>query len=171
MMKLQGMIDELFRAMEWSDARMWTAIHRTPAASNDQRVRESVHHLHIVQRSFLGVWRGKPEMPPALNTFADTFAIEKWARTYYAEAHALIESLDDAALERPIELPWAARIAQVAGSAPRVPTLSETLVQVAMHTAHHRAQTSTRIREIGGEPLLVDFIAWIWLGRAAAEWP
>ena len=165
------MIEEMFRAMEWSDARMWTAIHTTPEVAVDKRVRELVYHLHMVQRAFLGVWRGEPKMPPALDTFSDTFAIDTWARTYYAEAHAYIESLDANALERPIELPWAARISQRADRAPGVPTLGETSVQVAMHTAHHRAQVSSRIRELGGEPLLVDFIVWIWLGKPAAAWP
>jgi len=170
-MELRGMIDELFRAMEWSDARMWTAIHTTPEVAVDARLSELVHHLHMVQRAFLDVWQGAMKMPPALNTFSDTFAIGTWGRTYYAEARAYIATLDAGALDRPIELPWAERITQVAGGSPQVPTLGETLVQVAMHTAHHRAQISSRIRELGGEPLLVDFIVWIWLGKPAASWP
>src|SRR6185312_12191266 len=102
-MELRGMIEEMFRAMEWSDARMWTAIHTTPEIAADARVRELVHHLHMVQRAFLDVWRGEAKRPPALDTFSDTFAIESWARTYYAEAHSFIASPEAAALERPIE--------------------------------------------------------------------
>ena len=101
-MNLRDIIGELFHAMEWSDARMWSAVHKSTDAQNDARVRELIHHLHMVQRAFLSVWRGAPERPPALETFADTSAIEAWARTYYAEARAFIDALDDAALERPI---------------------------------------------------------------------
>ena len=68
---------ELYRAMEWSDARMWSAVHATPSAASDQKVREKIHHLHMVQRAFLTVWRGTPERPPQLDTFSDTFAIEQ----------------------------------------------------------------------------------------------
>ena len=165
------MIDELFRAMEWSDARMWKGARNTAGALDDKRVRELIHHLHIVQRAFLSVWRGKPERPPALETFPDMTTLELWARGYYAEANAFIASLDDDAMNRPVVLPWADRIAQVAGTpSAAAPTLRETLMQVAMHTAHHRAQVSSRVRELGGEPLLVDFIVWVWLRKPAPEW-
>ena len=32
-------------------------------------------------------------------------------------------------------------------------------------------QINARLREIGGEPPLVDYIAWIWLGRPTVNWP
>ena len=44
------------------------------------------------------------------------------------------------------------------------------MIQVAMHTAYHRGQINTRVRELGGEPKLVDFIAWIWYGKPKADW-
>jgi uncharacterized damage-inducible protein DinB len=162
--------DELYRAMEWSDARMWSAVHATPAAASDQEVREKIHHLHMVQRAFLTVWRGAPERPPQLDAFPDTFAIEQWARTYYPEARDLIASLDEDALSTPVALPWAARIANLANGDPGVPTLEETLLQVVLHSTHHRGQIMTRISELGGKPPLVDYIAWIWLGKPAAVW-
>jgi uncharacterized damage-inducible protein DinB len=34
-----------------------------------------------------------------------------------------------------------------------------------------RAQVNTRLRELGATPPLVDFIAWAWFGKPAAEWP
>lgn len=155
-MKTSGMIDELFRAMEWSDARMWTAIGNTPGAADDKRVRDLTDHLHMVQQAFLSVWKNQRfEKAPS-------------PRSFYAEAGAFIESLDDAALDGEVKLPWADRIA---GGTAQPTTLGETLVQVAMHTAHHRAQVSARIRDLGGEPPLVDFIAWLWLGKPAAQWP
>jgi len=166
-MNLRSMLEELFRAMEWSDARMWASIRNTPGAADDKSIREKTHHFHMVQRAFLSVWRGAAERPPALDTFADTLAIETWARTYYREAHDFLASLDDAALERPVVLPWADRLTGMAAAAP---TLGETVMQVAMHSAHHRAQVSSRIREIGGQPLVLDFILWIWSGKPAPEW-
>jgi len=35
----------------------------------------------------------------------------------------------------------------------------------------HRGQVAARLREIGGEPPLVDFIAWVRLGRPEPVWP
>lgn len=48
--------------------------------------------------------------------------------------------------------------------------LGETMIQVAMHSQYHRGQINTRLRELGAEPPLVDYIAWIWFGRPDAAW-
>jgi uncharacterized damage-inducible protein DinB len=39
-----------------------------------------------------------------------------------------------------------------------------------MHSAHHRGQALRRLRELGVEPPLCDFIVWIWTGRPDADW-
>jgi uncharacterized damage-inducible protein DinB len=44
------------------------------------------------------------------------------------------------------------------------------MIQVATHSTYHRGQVNARLREVGGEPPLVDYIAWIWFGRPAPEW-
>ena len=47
-------------------------------------------------------------------------------------------------------------------------TLSESAWQVVHRTrTYHRGQIATRIREIGGEPPLVDFLYWVWGGKPA----
>ena len=49
-------------------------------------------------------------------------------------------------------------------------TLEETMMQVASHSTYHRGQINTRFRELGGEPAMVDLIAWVWLGKPKADW-
>ena len=49
-------------------------------------------------------------------------------------------------------------------------TVAECLLQLALHSAHHRGQVAAWLREAGGEPPLTDFIAWIWTGRPAPAW-
>jgi uncharacterized damage-inducible protein DinB len=39
-----------------------------------------------------------------------------------------------------------------------------------MHSAYHRGQVASQLRELGGEPPLTDFVAWIWLDRPPADW-
>jgi hypothetical protein len=51
------------------------------------------------------------------------------------------------------------------------PTLAETILQVASHSTYHRGQVNTRLRQLGAEPPLVDYVAWIWFDRPAADWP
>ena len=49
-------------------------------------------------------------------------------------------------------------------------TVEESVIQIVLHTAHHRAQLCTRLREPGVEPPLVDFIAWVWQGKPGPVW-
>jgi uncharacterized damage-inducible protein DinB len=39
-----------------------------------------------------------------------------------------------------------------------------------MHSAHHRAQIATILRQLGGEPKVSDFIVWISKGRPSPCW-
>jgi len=50
------------------------------------------------------------------------------------------------------------------------PTLAETIFQVTSHSTYRRGQVNERFREVGGEPPLVDDIAWIWFGRPEPDW-
>ena len=68
-------------------------------------------------------------------------------------------------------LGWASLVKRALGRAPDVTSVGDTVLQVALHSMYHRGQINARLREAGGEPPLVDYIAWVWLGRPAASWP
>jgi len=94
-----------------------------------------------------------------------------WGQTYHSDAQHYLAGLSETSLEQPVVLPWADMVATTLGKTIVTPNLAETLLQVAMHSAHHRGQINAKLRELGNEPPLVDFIAWVWLGKPAAEWP
>ena len=95
----------------------------------------------------------------------------QWGGEVHDAVQAHVGALDDAALEKPLVLPWAERLTRRFGRPPAATTLRDTMMQVPMHSAYHRGQVNTRLRELGAEPPLVDYIAWLWLGKPAAEWP
>lgn len=160
---------DLYRHMEWADAAVWSAVLAAEAASADEGLRERLHHLHLVQRVFLSIWRGE-----AIDGHAgeglDARDLREWASSYYPEARAYLASAGDSELAATVTLPWTEAAAERLGFEPAPTTLLETLVQVYAHTAHHRGQICTRLRELGGEPPLIDFVAWVWHGRPDAEW-
>lgn len=159
----------LLTHMEWADAHTWRALRAVPSAHTDDRLRWLLHHLHLVQSVYLQTWRGDPFVLTELSSYPDLPAIEAWARPYYPKAVEFAQSLDDARLGHVIEYPWTNLIVEKFGSV--VPsTLSESAWQVFSHTTYHRGQVATRLREIGGEPPLVDFMVWVWGGTPAAEW-
>ena len=163
-------VRELFRHMEWADAAIWTAVLARESCRTDARLQEILYHLHVAQRAFLRTWRNEPREAP-YPQFDDACPLMQWARAYYGEAMAYLHGASDEAMSQPMPLPWSDMVKQKLGRMPEVTTIGETALQVAMHSAHHRGQANARVREAGGEPPLVDYIAWVWLGRPQAAWP
>lgn len=162
-------LQELVRHMQWADSLVWNAALALPRAHHDKLTRERFHHVHTVHWAYLQIWRGEPIDIPELTTFEDLSAIHAWGRAFYGEAAAFLETLDADALRREIHFPWADEMVERFGAA-QPATFEETVLQLASHTTHHRGQICTRLRQIGGEPPLIDYIAWIWTGRPSPEW-
>jgi uncharacterized damage-inducible protein DinB len=57
------------------------------------------------------------------------------------------------------------------GPGAMTPRIADTLWQVVLHTAHHRGQVSTRLREVGCDAPLLEYFVWVWQGKPAARWP
>ena len=159
---------DLMRHMEWADARVWSVV-RTSAAT-DARTMALLHHLHSVQRAFLAVWQNAPLDENDLAKERDSDGIEGWARDYHRLRETVVDAFDDDALRREASIPWSAAVSRRLKVDVSPVSIGESVLQVAMHSQYHRAQVNTRIRELGADPPLIDYIIWIWLGRPAAPW-
>jgi uncharacterized damage-inducible protein DinB len=157
--------------MEWADAEVWRAVMAHEPAGRDARVRELLTHLHRVQRLFLLVWQKQPlDTARRQPEFVNAAVLRAWAQPYYAEAHRFLDTLDDPALRSGVSMPWVKSFEAQLGRTFSTPTLAETIFQVTSHSTYHRGQVNARLREVGGEPPLVDYIAWIWFGRPEPSW-
>jgi uncharacterized damage-inducible protein DinB len=166
---LNALVD-LYRHMEWADATVWATVFSSDEAQADETLRNSFYHLHLVQRAFLRTWRGEPRETP-YPRFADAQSLMQWGGTYYSEAMAYLSGLEDEQTSAPMPLAWAAMVELRLGGAPEMTTMGETILQVAMHSQYHRGQINAQLRGLGVEPPLVDYIAWVWLGRPKGRWP
>jgi uncharacterized damage-inducible protein DinB len=166
------LFSELYKHMEWADATLWRAALASPGAHHDDTLRGYLHHMHLTQQLFLAFWTGaSPE--PLVRRQPSEFTLPElcaWAQPYYRDARAFLEGATPDVLARPLVVPWVAPYEKQLGRTFDVATIGETAYQVVSHSTHHRAQANTRIRAVGGEPPLVDYIAWIWFGRPAAPW-
>ena len=160
---------DLLTHMEWADAETWRAVRDLPAAKTDERLRWLFHHSHLVQSIYLQAWRGDPFLLTELKAYPDLAAIHAWSRPYYPLVAAFAETVDESRFARPVDFPWSQMIVDKFGKALPA-TLGESAFQVFMHTSYHRGQISTRIREIGGEPPLIDYLYLVWAGRPAPDW-
>jgi uncharacterized damage-inducible protein DinB len=163
-------LDDLLHHMEWADASIWRALLAHPPAVNDTRLRDLLLHLHGVQRAFLSVWTGQLlDAHPASATMELTSAYAT-VHSYYGDLRRALGAFDNATLERPVVMPGLEPYEEQMGRRFDAPTLAETVLQVVSHSTYHRGQVNARLRELGGEPPLVDYIAWIWFGRPAPSW-
>ena len=166
-------VKDLLGHCAWADAvffRAWGKGDR-----EDLELRERMSHSSGVQENFLDTLRGGNEppweeilkgqvKPPWVGRPLRSYEeLKDWTRSNHARLRDLAGALDAPALERRVTIPWFA-------DPPCVVSAAEALVQLAMHTQHHRGQNIARLRQIGGEPKNVDFIIWLWKERPAAVW-
>jgi uncharacterized damage-inducible protein DinB len=167
-----SVLSDLLRHMQWADASVWRAVLPHEGARTDRRLRDLLTHLHLVQRLFLLVWRGDA-LEAELTSFKEFGELEELHRrviTYYPEFTRFLDTLEPSSMSRGVVMPFVAQYEKQLGRTFGVPTLAETMFQVTSHSTYHRGQVNARLREVGGEPPLVDYIAWIWFGRPEAEW-
>jgi uncharacterized damage-inducible protein DinB len=153
---------DLMAHAEWANAVFFHAWAKSPARDHEE-MRRRVDHIIGVQEGFLSVLRGQapggpPAGPPA--SFEDSKAR---AQTCHAGLRDFTAELEEESLSDTVRIPWFP-------DPPCVISITEALVQVAMHSQHHRGQCMTRLKDLGGEPKNVDWIIWVWKQRPQARW-
>ena len=161
---------DLYAHMEWGDAEIWAAIQRTPEATENEQVHKLLFHIHMTQWAFFNAWRGEPFARVKPEDYPTLDDVKVWKTSFYNELKPFLESLKKEQLSEPLVLPWAPYFARSLGREFADTTLGETMHQLASHSVHHRAQVNTLLRQLGGEPPMIDYILWIWMGRPTASW-
>lgn len=156
-------LHELYGHQEWADAEHWRAFESHPAALTDKAIRERVHHIHLVQHGFLWILGTRKSDPSfkKLEEFHDTTDLKHYARQGLTDLNELLGKMTAEELETSVEVPWFKEL--------RI-TRRQGFVQAATHSHYHRGQNATRLREIGGVPPLIDFIAWLKDGQPRPRW-
>jgi uncharacterized damage-inducible protein DinB len=163
-------LQELFRHMEWADSLVWSRVMANDHAATDAPLRDRLYHIHLVQRGFLLVWKGIAISPPS-TSLPDTPSVLSWGRKYHVDVSGYLNNLTEQDLAREAKVPWAVMYESQLGRKAEVASLRETMLQVVMHSTHHRGQVCTKLKELGGEPPLIDLIVWVWSGKPEAVWP
>ena len=166
-------IDErlaLVRHLQWADATIWQSLLEADEPT-DAKVFSWLHHIHLVQHAFLRLWRGEPIELEDESAFPDAEALARWGRDGHGELLDHLSSLDEVDLDRQLEIPWTEELTKRWNRPIEEVTLGQSVLQVALHSTHHRGQVAVRLRELGGEPPMTDYIAWLWFGLPEPSWP
>ena len=164
-------LKELIDHMHWADAKIWTTVLSIPEAQEDEKLKKILHHYQLSKYAFYYIRSGLPQEFPELDTFKKLRDMAQWAAEYPKLMQTYMAGLKEQDLSRKINTPWSDRLEEILGQKPVDANLAETILQVAVHCSHHRGQVNSRIRELKGEPPLVDFIAWVWYDKPKAVWP
>jgi len=160
----------LLQHMQWADAEVWKKVLVFEAAENDKKIKKLLYHLHQVQYAFYFLWNELPLDIPKPEEFSDLKSIAKWGFDYQQKLDEFIFSPKSDEKDRVILIPWSVFVERKTKQKVVPARLEETMMQVASHSTYHRGQINTRFRELGGEPAMVDLIAWVWLGKPKADW-
>ncbi len=164
-------LKELIDHMNWADAKIWATVLSISGVQEDEKLKKILHHYQLTKNAFYCVWARLPLEFPELSKFGTFRDMAEWASEYPKLIQTYLTGLKEEELGRTIQIPWSDRLEKVLGKKPADANLAETILQVAAHSSHHRGQVNNRIRELKSEPPLVDFIAWVWLGKPDAVWP
>jgi uncharacterized damage-inducible protein DinB len=159
---MDAFLRDLLGHAEWANAVFFRAWAKSPARDHEE-LRTRVGHFVGVQHAFLSVLHGEqPAGPPGgpPRTFDE---LKSRAESSHAGLRDFAATLDSDTLTRKVHIPWFP-------DPPCLITVAEALVQVAMHTQHHRGQCMTRLKDSGGEPRNVDWIIWLWKEKPEAKW-
>jgi uncharacterized damage-inducible protein DinB len=170
-MTMLAAVRPLFDHMEWADAMVWRAVGESASAADDKVLHDRLYHIHATQHAFVQVWRGEEIVFKGPDDYPGLDAVLRLAREFYAVAPAYVAALNPEVVDDEMVLPWSSYFAKRAGFEARPSTLGETLLQLPSHSTYHRGQVNIRLRELGATPPLVDFIAWVWAGKPAPDWP
>lgn len=148
-----AMLHDLIQHKWSANASLLKAIGQHPQAAQDEELRKVLHHILIANRFWLALSMGHPfsleeesKVPETLESVA-----ARYRETYVQEVE-WISQIQEAELARTVETPYM--------PAQRF-SLAEATMQVCMHSHGHRAQCATRLRQLGGTPPGMDFIAWL----------
>ncbi len=169
-MDATAIIGELIQHMEWADSVVFSAILGKPQAEEDEVLLKRLRHIHLVQKVFFDVWQNQPVNPHATDSF-NALELAGFAKSLHREIQEFLNALSADELDRVVHLPWAALVSRNLGFEIANPSLGQTLLQVTAHSSYHRGQVNARLRELGIDPPMTDFIAWIWAGKPSPSWP
>jgi uncharacterized damage-inducible protein DinB len=153
---------DLVAHAEWANAVFFHAWGKSPARDQEEMCRR-VGHIIGVQQGFLAMLRGEPAAEPPDGPTPSFDDLKALAVTSHAGLRDFAAALGPEGLTRAVQVPWFP-------DPPCVITVAEALVQVAMHTQHHRGQCMTRLKDFGGEPKNVDWIIWLWKQKPSGRW-
>ncbi|PWT88904.1 MAG: hypothetical protein C5B54_09835 [Acidobacteria bacterium] len=156
---------ELMNYEAWADAEFFRSWKAVADAHSDQDIRTRTDHMVRVQAAFLTFMKKETYEPPDPNR--ELLHLPDLL-TRSIETHRnwknFLASIREENLQQQFEVAWFK-------NSPVLPSFLEAITQVAFHTQGHRAQSLARLRTLGGEKVVLDWIVWLIKGKPSPQFP
>ena len=146
---------DLARHQAWADAAHWKALHENSTLLEDAEIGKRLNHMIGALRMLTALARGERPDASAMS------GVEPVDRLEAAQGKAngeILEALNTIDLQKMIPLPRGPR-------GPWEAPAGVLLLQAITHGQHHRGQNASRMRQLGVNPPMTDFVVWYALGR------
>lgn len=155
---------ELLRYQEWADWQFFKRWKQFPQAYEDGDIRTLTDHFTKVQSLFLQVLhQEKADLPDRNVSPASIHELIQRCQENHARMNTYVASLSGEKLSSKLDLSW------FPGGNFR-PTVSEVLLQVVMHTQHHRAQVLQSLAKYADKSIIIDWISWVFREKPVPVW-
>lgn len=158
---MHGPMRDLLGHQAWADAMFFRAWEGS-GKLEDEDLRTRVDHLVGTQEAFLQVLKGGDVILPD-HPLPDFKALKARCEAVHHVFKALGFGLDEPSLARMVRVPWFP-------DPPCVVSVFDALLQVCMHSQHHRGQCMARLKALGASPKNVDYLIWIWKQKPEGRW-
>ena len=149
------MLQSLWAHLTWADTVIMKLAASQQGAWSDEEIRKILNHLAGVEYFFLSLFQGRPlDLERMKNVAANIEEMERQFEQAHADGAAYVARLTDAELARTLEFP-------VPAMKDFHPPVRDALMQVIMHSEHHRGQVAMRLRMMGHKPPITDYITWV----------
>jgi uncharacterized damage-inducible protein DinB len=149
------LLKELARYQNWADGEHWKMFHANNALLEDAEIRKRLNHMATACEMLSTLARG--EAPDAA-AMKEREGVEEIEAAMRAAAEGLERTLQTADPDRMISLPRGPK-------GPFQAPAGVLLLQALMHAQHHRGQNASRMRELGVNPPMTDYVIWYAVGR------
>ena len=157
-----GPLKDLLSHQAWADATFFYAWGAS-GGIEDEDLRSRTDHLVLTQEYLLKVLKGDAVAAPPEHPLPGFLDLKRRCESIHQVFRALGRGLDDASLVRTVRVPWFP-------DPPCVISVSDVLLQVCLHTQHHRGQCMARLKVMGAAPKNVDYIIWLWKQKPEPRW-
>ena len=147
-MAVLNILRELFKHMNWADAKTWDTVLSNTAAQKNEKLTNVLYHLHITQYAFYYIWLDLPLEFPTVSDFDNMDELARWSSKYPELSQSFLSGLKEEDLDKVISIPWSTRLEKLLGKQPSDTNLAETLLQVTAHSSYHRGQVNSLIRTL-----------------------